>query len=144
MYAKTNSAGFVKRLADGMVVPEVMPGCADTDAYAAWLAAGNVPALPSDWRLPVEAEYKVLRENYLNRLTGLAARATRRADTTGLAAAADGMAQGLLDMLTHATVTAASDPAGMRLAIKQRYVALVTAAKLASPLSKAEFDKVGK
>lgn len=113
----------------------------DTPALWAQMLATVTPApfATPDGRHAVLAEYRTLRETYLNRLTGIAV----RGDAT-MAAAAKDMAQGLLDLTDHPTVTAAADGPALKAAVMARYKELVAAAVTAAPGSKAVFDKVSK
>lgn len=100
------------------------------------------PMGPYNWRTPAWARFSSLREDYLNRLTGIAGRATRKGDVT-IAAAADAFAEGLLDLPAHASVQPAATPTelSLLLAIKTRYKELAAVAKAVHGAG-AMFDKV--
>lgn len=119
----------------------VLVSQADTPALWVQMLTGAAPStfVPPDGRPAVLAEYRSLREVYLNRLTGIAV----RGDAT-LAAAAKDMAQGLLDLTDHPSVIAATDGPALKAAVMTRYKELVAAAVAAAPGSKAVFDKVSK
>lgn len=139
MYRLTTSTSIV-RIADSACIPADERNTDYAD-YQRWVAAGNTPepAPAVDGRPAVLAEFRALRDTYLNRLTGIAV----RGDTT-LAAAAKTMAQGLLDLTEHPSVTAAADGPALKAAVMTQYKALVADAIAAAPESKAAFDKVSK
>lgn len=77
------------------------------------------------------AAFREKREKMLNRLAGIGM-AAMQAGNTELASAVAGFRQGLLDLPSHATVTAAADIVALKLALTTRYDALVAATPVAA------------
>lgn len=84
------------------------------------------------WKEPVDAEYKELRELYLNRIGGLAGRASR-GGKMALAAALDGLAEDLLVLDASPAVQQAVDAEGLRVAYRDGYKAIAAAALAKAP-----------
>lgn len=155
MFYSVSAGGFYLREIHGDKIPQDAVGIT-AEEHAALLAgqsqgrsivagAGGFPELqdpqPVDWRSAVMADFKSRREIYLNRLTGIAGRATRAGDVA-VASAADAFSLGLLDLPELPAVVAAADADALKAAIMARYGELVAAALVTAPESKAIFDKV--
>jgi hypothetical protein len=80
---------------------------------------------------------RALREQVLDRLAGIAGRASRKGDTT-LASACDSASEALLDITTDLP----ADSNGTKLAIALRYMALRDAAITEAPTLETAFAKV--
>lgn len=70
------------------------------------------------------ADFRTKREAYLNRVAGIGFAAKEAGDAVTVAAAV-AVRQGLLDLPSHPTVTAATDLPSLHLAIKAQYAAIV-------------------
>ena len=101
----------------------------------------------NDWNAPTPfaelkaaelLDFRTKREQYLNRVAGIAVAALHAGDTVTVQAAADVRA-GLLDLPAHPAVVAATDIATLKAAIRTRYAEIVSAVPAAA---KAAFKKV--
>lgn len=86
------------------------------------------------------AAFRLDREKFLNRLTGIGMAALQTSDPV-MAAAVATFRQGLLDLPSHASVTAATDLPALKAAMKARYAAIVAAAPAATRIAFAKVDQ---
>lgn len=135
-------ANGIHRLADNAHIP-LDAGNSDYAAYLRWVAEGNTPLpapVPSFEQLKAAelADFRAKREALLNRVAGIGFAAREAGDAVTVAAAVAYRAD-LLALPSHMTVTAATDLASLKLAIRNRYAEIKAAVPAAA---KAQFDKV--
>ncbi len=130
MYKLTEFTSVIR--SDGVSFP-ADPANTDYAAYLAWVNAGNTPE-PADLPDPQIAiaekllVVRAVREGILDRLGGIAGRASRKGDTV-TAGACDAAAESLLDI----TKGLPGDLDAIVLEIVARYGAIVTTAATAAP-----------
>ena len=138
-YKLTNSTSILR--ADGACIP-ADPANTDYAAYLAWLSEGNTPE-PADAPDPeqiIKAKkqaVRALREQVLDRLAGIAGRASRKGDTE-VAAACDTASGALLDITKDLPDT----PEAVELALVSRYQTIALAAIGAAPSLATAFAQV--
>ena len=141
MYQLNPFPGTIRRLSDGADFPE-SDDCQAYLEYKAWRAEGNTPA-PADTPDPeqiIKAKkqaVRALREHVLDRLAGIAGRASRKGDTA-LAAACDTASESLLDITQDLPDT----PEAVELALVSRYQTIALTAIAAAPSLATAFDQV--
>ena len=140
MYQAIENSTSIKRLADGATIP-ADASLSDYANYLDWKAEGGVllAAVAKDWRVEPLSKFRGDREAMLNRLTGIGLAALVAGDAIKTAALGT-LRQGLLDLPSHPSVTAAVDLVAFKLAMKTQYIALIAALPAAL---KVEFAKVG-
>lgn len=135
-----NQPGFT-RLVDGALIP-VDPDNTDYQAVLRWVGEGNTP-LPADTPDPaqiIEAKkqaVRALREQVLDRLAGIAGRASRKGDTN-LANACDTASEALLDITKDLPDT----PEAVEVELFNRYQTIALNAIAAAPSLATAFAKV--
>lgn len=140
MYQIT-TPGMLRRLSDGAEFPE-SDDCAAYLEYKAWRAKGNTP-LPADTPDPTQViEFKkqavrAVREQVLDRLAGIAGRASRKGDTN-LANACDAASEALLDITKDLPDT----PEAVEVELLNRYQTIALTAIAAAPPLATAFAKV--
>ena len=138
-YKLTSSPSILR--SDGAFIP-VDPENTDYQQYEAWVKAGNTPE-PADLPDPqvvIEAKkqaVRAVREQVLDRLAGIAGRASRKGDTD-LATACDTASEALLDITKDLPGT----PEAVELELVTRYQTIALAAIAAAPSLASAFAQV--
>ncbi len=110
------------------------------------VAVDPPPPSPADHardKATVLKQARDIREVVLGRLDGIAGRATRSGDTTGIAAACDATALALLDLTSDAGVVAAITGAETKAAIMSRWQTIATTLAATSPYAASVFVGMG-
>lgn len=141
MYQLHQFPGTIRRLTDGADFPE-SDDCQAYLEYKAWRAEGNTP-LPADTPDPaqvIEAKQqavRAVREQVLDRLAGIAGRASRKGDTN-LANACDTASEALLDITSDLPDTLEA----VEVELFNRYQTIALTAIAAAPSLATAFDQV--
>lgn len=140
MYKNSPLSGII-RVSDGASIP-ADPRNADYKIYEAWLAEGNAP-LPPDQPDPAQVietkkqAVRALREQVLDRLAGIAGRASRKGNTA-LADACDSASEALLDITKDLPGT----PEAVEMELFTRYQTIALTAIAAAPSLATAFAQV--